>query len=231
MLSLTTYFCGPEFWQQCSWYDQIIIPLFSSLVPASNLQMLPRMRNADCVVLAACFGFAQEICLKMAFVIGDYGRQALFDVLPALLVSIATLIIGYCDSTIWLDMPRTSMHLVAALMVEMVTELMRMHISDEKFLPLQRWLIAPLLILAVIVMTTTAFGVGTPFFVGDYLLIYTTAACTYVMMKFCIVIDEICRVLNIWCFDITTPRKQQYYAHETPHQYLSSTGNGEAKCE
>ena len=232
MLSLTTYFCGPEFWHQFSWFDQALQPLFSSLLPSSNLEMLPRMRNADIVVLAACFGIFQEILLKMAFVIGNYGRQALLDVLPALIVSIATFVIGYCDPSIWLDIPRTSLHLVAALMVEMVTELMRMHISEEKFQPFSRWLIAPLLVLTVLVVTMTCFGAETPSWVGDYLTAYSTAACTYVLMKVCIVVDEICRVLNVWCFDIVTPRKQQYYAHETPHNYLTSTGgSGQAKSE
>lgn len=229
MLSLTTYYCGPQFWHDQSWYDAVVLPILSKVLPSTYLGSLPILRNADLVVLASCIGFFQEMLLKMTFTIGKYGYQAFLDVLPVMAVSIATLVIGYYDRNIWLNMPRTSLHLVAALIVEMVTEMMRMHISQQKFRPFGRWLIAPLLILAAIIVASNANGFATPSWIGNYVMIYTAAACTYLFMKLGIVVDEICRVLNIWCFDIVTPRKQQYYVHETPHQYLSTNGGEHLK--
>jgi len=41
----------------------------------------------------------------------------------------------------------------------------------------------------------------------DVLLVYASAAMGYLALKFAVVIHEVSTILNIWCFDITTPRK------------------------
>ena len=207
MLSLTTYMYGPEYWISHSWCDDFLFPMISAtqLVSPESLNSI-QLRNADLLVLVAFLGFVHEMVSKSASVIRTFGMQAFLDILPFYGVSLATLVIGYCDKNIWVDMPRTSLHLIGCLMVEMVTELMKAHISAQKFQPFQRWINLPLLVLAGIVVRTTMLGQETPSWTKDYLIIYSTAACTYFAMKLAIVIDEICRVLNIWCFDIVTPR-------------------------
>jgi len=207
MLSITSYMYGSDWWLSQSIWSNFLLPMLSSmkLIPADYLDSL-RWRNADLMVMLACLGFVQEVVSKSTSVIGTYGFQAFCDVLPFCAVSLATFVIGYCDETIFQKNPRTSLHLIACLLVEMVTELMKAHISAQKFEPLQRWINLPLFFLATVVLGADLLGQETPAWTNDYLIIYATAACTYFGMKLVIVIDEICRVLTIWCFDIVTPR-------------------------
>jgi len=59
-------------------------------------------------------------------------------------------------------------------------------VPEQKIISLQRWLS-----------------------LREFLLIYTTAVWVYVVLKITFVFNEICSLLNIWCFDITTPRRPQ----------------------
>lgn len=207
MLSLTTYFYGPEFWQSQSMFQTILVPILSAtqIVSAEYLDTIA-LRNADVLVIVAGMGFIQEILGKSASVMRTFGSRAFLDILPFYGVCLATLVVGYCDKHIWLDMPRTSLHLIGCLVVEMVTELMLAHITAQKFQPFQRWINLPLLVLTGIVVRTTTLGQETPAWTSDFLTIYATAACTFFAMKLAIIIHEICQVLNIFCFDIVTPR-------------------------
>jgi len=209
LLSLTTYLYGPEFWHSSSWYD-LVVSIVTYILPitesADSVEHF-RIRNADVVVLTASIGICREAFSKFISVSRKYGGHAMLDMLPFFAVSFATLLIGWCDKTVWLEIPRTALHLVACLMVEMVSELMRAHISNQKFQPIKRWLSFPLLALTVNILARAAIGLEKPLWTQGFLTIYTTAAWTYLGMKLIIIIDEICRVLNIWCFDIVTPRR------------------------
>ena len=205
MLSLTTYFYGPQFWQGYSAFDQVILPILSLVVAPEMAQSL-RIQNCTLQGLVTFVGISQEVILKSLHVSRKYGIHSLRDSAPFFAVSFATLLIGWCDKGIWIELPRTSLHLYACLSVEMVTELMRAHIAHQKFEPFRRWINYPLFLFAAVVVICTALGYEKPSWTKDYITIYTTAACTYLAMKLAIVIDEICRVLNIWCFDIVTPR-------------------------
>lgn len=207
LLSVTTYVYGPEFWvsKNTVVMDSILVPLLSAF-GVVDLDWARELRNADLLVIVATLGFVHEMASKTTFVMKTFGRQACLDILPFYGVAVATLVIGYCDKRVWSNVPRTSLHLISCLVVEMVTALMLAHISAQKFEPFQRWINAPLFVLAGVVLWATLTGQETPTWTSDYLIIYTTAACTFFAMKVTIIIDEICRLLNIWCFDIVTPR-------------------------
>ena len=191
LLSLTTAIYGPAFWQSTS---------FSDAVP-----FLPRFRNSDIQVAIACFGFLQEILLKANMVARKYGKKTLLNLLPFALLLFSTLLIGYLDLEIWLRMPRTSVHLCSGLFVEMTTQIMLDHITEEIYQPF-RWTLLPMLLLLVLV-GTTQLSAGTS--TDHYILVYASALWTYLFWKIKLVIHEICSVLSIWCFDIITPRSKQ----------------------
>lgn len=217
MLSLTTYLYGCQYWQSYTIYEQFLEPI---LLETQFTTSLPKMRNGDFVVLASCIGFVQETILKSISVIYQYGIQALWDLVPFISVMISTLILGYIDPNIWLHQPRTTLHLMACLIVEMVTELMRAHISDEKFQPFQRWCILPLIVLTIYIVVANIMGATeVPAWIDDYLMIYTSAAWMYLIMKLCVIVNEICHLLNIYCFDIVTPRR-------CPRRTVSISNNG-----
>ena len=152
-----------------------------------------------------CFGFLQEILLKANMVARKYGKKTLLNLLPFALLLFSTLLIGYLDLEIWLRMPRTSVHLCSGLFVEMTTQIMLDHITEEIYQPF-RWTLLPMLLLLVLV-GTTQLSAGTS--TDHYILVYASALWTYLFWKIKLVIHEICSVLSIWCFDIITPRSKQ----------------------
>jgi hypothetical protein len=87
----------------------------------------------------------------------------------------------------------------------MTTQIMLDHITKETFRPF-RWAILPMvLLLALIGTDQLSAGSST----DDFLLIYASALWAYLLLKMKLVINEICMVLQIWCFDITTPRSRR----------------------
>jgi len=40
-------------------------------------------------------------------------------------------------------------------------------------------------------------------------MLYAAASAMYLAMKTAVLVDEICAVLDIWCFDIVTPRRKR----------------------
>jgi len=191
LLSFMTALYGKEFWLSTSWTDSI------PFLPTT-------LRNADLQVMIACIGFLQEIVLKSNLVTTTYGYKTLLTLIPFAVLLGTTLGIGYLDMQVWLRMPRTSVHLCSALFVEMTTQIMLDHITKETFRPF-RWAILPMvLLLALIGTDQLSAGSST----DDFLLIYASALWAYLLLKMKLVINEICMVLQIWCFDITTPRSR-----------------------
>ena len=222
LTSLTTCLYGLDFWQGTSWYDSIVGPYMVPLLPAFVQAWIPQggLRNCDIQALMACGGFVQETFLKTISVTRRYGTGALLNMLPFVTLSVTSLVIGACDADVWIRMPRTTLHLWSALFVEMCAQLMLDHTTHERFNP-YRWTLAPLVGLAVMVVSKQwQAGPETDMF----LLMYTTALWSFLLCKMTIVIHEISTVLNIWCFDIVTPRKQNMslvdngYATERKHQ-------------
>jgi ethanolaminephosphotransferase len=199
MLSLASYVLGYSFWHRTDWYDSML-----SILPASLSSILEvySFRNCDLLVMAAAVGFAQEIVLKSIFVTGKYGARSLANLIPFAALSLGFLVIGIVQPDIWLRIPRTSLHLSMILFVEMSTQIMLAHITEQQFNP-WRWHLLPLVGLILVV----SFGMLEPGSVtDDWLLAYASGIGVYLTMKIVVVIHEICAVFNIWCFDIVTPR-------------------------
>eukprot|EP00980_Cylindrotheca_fusiformis_P027949 scaffold22574_cov125-Cylindrotheca_fusiformis.AAC.2 len=196
-LHMTTYFKGISFWHGTEWYDVV-----KSLVPSVVLPDQP-MRNMDIVVLATLLAGLQEMILKVTQVTKKYQGSA-FSLVPFITFFLSFLVIGCTDPTVWQSNPRTGLHLSMVLFVEMTTALMLAHMTNQKFVWF-RWQLLPLVGLA----TTLAVSGDSmdPEVIKYWLGAYTWSIAAYLLMKTVLVIQESCNVLNIWCFDIVTPRR------------------------
>jgi ethanolaminephosphotransferase len=227
LISLASYFYGPEYWHSHSWWNSLAESLQSDVISVPLLSQI-NLRNADLVILASLVGFVQEIGTKVFFVMKSFGLKCAWTLLPFATLVGCFIIIGATsiDSSrnmsemLWLRMPRTSLHLCAALFVEMVTDLMLRHITSQQY-PSFRWILSPLVLLSLwmIFVKRSEYLTHT----NDFLLIYTAAAATFLLMKMILVIHEICIVLDIWCFDIVTPRSTRTAAGSTTE--TQSNGN------
>lgn len=215
LMSLTSWYCGPQYWQQRDWWNKFVQLSLPTLLPVTWLSP-DGLRNADLLVLASSIGFIQEILLKIKFVVRVYGYKTLWGLLPFATLLLCSLLVSWFDIDVWLNMRRTSLHLCAVLFVEMTAELMLAHISGQQYRPV-RFILLPLVILTVAIVSgyLTA-GQQT----NDILLAYTSGAAVFLFMKAAIVIHEICVLLNVWCFDIVTPRRR-----------VRTTGNGHINKE
>ena len=190
ILSFISYWLGSQYWQQTDWFDT-----FDSIFPTTfSLQL----RNCDFIVIFVALGIFQEIILKSIAVAQKYKRSGQ-DLVPLFVLSFCYLIIGLIDPNVWFAIPRTSLHLAMTLFVEMSTELMLSHVTAQSFNP-WRWQVVPLIGITIWV---AIFGNSE---VLQYWIIgYTWSMGAYLTMKCVCVINEICDVLEIWCFDIVTP--------------------------
>jgi ethanolaminephosphotransferase len=195
LLSLTTCFY-PDFWQSTSLSDALRLQqLFSS-----------PLRNADIQVSLAVFGMFQELVAKTALVSKRYGVQTIVTQAPLWILIVLFLM----NTNLWESMPRTALHLCSGLFVELVTQLMLDHITDQPFHTVRRCLVLlPLLILTVMAASTTQeeteyAGIVS---ISTFWLMYTTALWTFLVCKIRWVVHEICCVLDLKCFDITTKPK------------------------
>lgn len=207
LLSFTSWWYGPMFWQGTEWCDTLrtILPIPNDL----------RIRNCDIVVIAASIGFAQEILIKTSLVTRRYS-SSMVNLLPFFVLSSCYFLIGYWAPTIWLSLPRTSLHLAMLLFVEMSTELMLAHVTAQSFSPWRRWQLIPLVVLTILV------GLGR---IDDqengakndliqyWIVAYTLSLASFLLFKIVFVIREICNTLQIWCFDIVTPNTSPSTIH------------------
>lgn len=214
LTSLTTCVFGLGFWQGTLWYDTWVEPYLVPILPGFLVKWIPQggLRNSDIQVIMACGGFVQETLSKTISVTRTYGARALLTTIPFCTLMVATFCIGACDPDVWSRMPRASLHLCSGLFVEMCSQLMLDHTTKEPYQPF-RWVLAPLVILAVMV-ASHQWEAGPQ--TDEFLVIYASALWAFLLFKITVVIHEICCVLNIYCFDIVTPRKastQMYAGH------------------
>lgn len=203
LLSLTSFIYGPALWQQHFIWQSYLLPVLERLLPSAVVP-LHSMTNAELQVLFANVLIGQEVIFKSIFVSRKFGRVAFWQLMPFFVWWGSFLVIGFADQDVLLDMPRTTMHLVATLLVEMVTTLMLDHVTHQPYHVRGRWLLLPLIFLAYAVFSGIWSAGPTT---QQFLLVYTTAAMTFLTFKICLVIHELCLVLNIWCFDIVSPRQ------------------------
>jgi len=223
LMSLTSWYYGSQFWHQHTWWTNLLQPHLSKIMPSLADVML---RNCDILVAISLIGFFQEVVTKVSSVGRQYGTQVLCNLLPfATLIACSTTICHF-NINIWLQAPRVCLHLCAVLFVEMTTALMLSHMSQETYQWL-RWPLVPLVVFAA------ALGLGYTTDTRsciDFLLIYVSSIAAYLSFKFVIIIQEICTLLNIWCFDITTPRKRQFVT-ANPSQHSVVSTNHRVKVE
>jgi ethanolaminephosphotransferase len=209
--SFTTAVLGRSFWTTSSWYNGIFRPLLPSSSAVKKIFFLGT-RNVDLEVWLAGVGFVQEIMLKTLHIIRRYGLATLINLVPFLILVSCTLAIGLYDRDIWLRMPRTTLHLCSGLFVNMATQLMLDHITDQEFYPFKQVVVLLPLILLTKWTTLDGFDLVDT---DEFLLVYATTIWTYIFLKFKVVIFEICAVLKIRCFEINyAPTVRRRSAHQ-----------------
>lgn len=218
-LSLTSAIKGAEFWHGTEGFDAVVAPYILPHLPAAlaTSSYIPEdgVRNCDMIALMTVLALTREVLTKTCTTCRRYGLAApLLNLAPFVALAAGALYIGATDPAILVRQPRTCLHLIAALFVEMVTQLMLDHMTAEKFRAARPALV-PLGALALLVSPVmrgggAGAGGGVPALsdaaVDDYVLAYAVGVGVYLSMKIRIVIHEICAVLGIWCFDIVTPR-------------------------
>lgn len=206
MLSITTFMYGVSTWHGTMMWDTIsqylpeIISKFimEDIGPYLFIQEngTSIIRNLDVVCMATILAFAQELLLKSITVV-KYTKSisSLKSLLPFMTLAGFSSYTIYYNPNLFIEHPRTCLHLSSLLFTEIVTQLMLDHITNAAY-----------------VCYRTVFF---PFFMflicnddesySQVLFAYTVGMTVYMSMKVRIVIWEICQILHIWCFDIVTP--------------------------
>jgi len=211
-LSFISFLWGPMYWQTTSVIDGILSSdVFTSLIGEDGINssfsfLIGRVRNMDLIVLASVFGLVQEVSLKMLSVSRKYGIQALWTTVPNFVMIVSTLVMVCSDSTLMLRRSRTVMHLIAGLFTEQTTQLMLDHVVEEPYEVLKRYSLFPQILLALVMVFNNQEGM---LFLSSEILdrilfVYTAGLWVYLVFKIRIQIFEICDVLGIYCFDITS---------------------------
>lgn len=207
--SFVSWWYGRSFWHGTEFYDSL-----SLYVPDVLLEIVGRMssllgislpmQNYNIIVLATMLSAIREVTTKIVGVMMKYGLKTTKDLAPIIALMTLSLLIVKTDSEVFMRNERCCIHLVAMLFVEMVTRLMLDHTSGEKFQPFRKVLV-PLFLIHCIV--------GDMYFmysqVDRFIWWYTAFLFVYSAFTFKIVINEICDLLGIWCFDIVTPKKKK----------------------
>jgi ethanolaminephosphotransferase len=193
VLSFSAWYSGPHIWQQRQAWTAVLFSWYHS----EGLRLL------ELLFLVGAPIFLLEIVRTTVRLAQQYGTQKVLQVFsPFLCLASCTLMIGFIDCDVFLRVPRTLMHLICALFVEMTTHLMFSHMTKQPYDGF-RWTLLPLLFL------TTAVGTGkmeASTSTDLFLFAYAAAAITWTVTKIAVVLHEFCYILQIWCFDITTPR-------------------------
>eukprot|EP00956_Cyclotella_meneghiniana_P023024 scaffold44163_cov65-Cyclotella_meneghiniana.AAC.2 len=211
-LSFISFLWGPMYWQTTSVIDGILISgVFTSFIGEGGGDnsfsfLIGRVRNMDLIVLASVFGLVQEVSLKMLSVSHKYGIQALWTTVPNFVMIVSTLVMICSDSTLMLRRSRTVMHLIAGLFTKQTTQLMLDHVVEEPYEVLKRYSLFPQILLALVMVYNNQNGA---LFLSSEILdrilfVYTAGLRVYLVFKIRIQIFEICDVLGIYCFDITS---------------------------
>ncbi|KAG7373461.1 CDP-alcohol phosphatidyltransferase [Nitzschia inconspicua] len=201
LLSLTSFVCGSDYWQQSDWQQSLEATLGVSLSSLTGTDI--HLRNCDFVILASSIGFLQEIVWKALTVTRQYKQPAVQSLLPFACLAACFWILGVQQPQLLLENPRTSLHLAMILFVEMSTELMLAHVTSQPFYPWRRWQLLPLIVMTVWTMQMPSNAEAT--LLQYFLTAYSWSIGSYLVMKSVLVVHEICNVLQIWCFDIVMP--------------------------
>lgn len=193
-LHLTTFVKGTAFWHGSGFYDSL-----KSFLPF-DIPFDQPLRNMDFIVIFTLMGGLQEIALK-TIQVNKKHPGSLSGLFPFVVFASSFILMGWKDLNVWLSIPRTGLHLAMVLFVEMTTALMLAHMTNQKYEWL-RWQQLPLVALTIAML---AFDIDADL-LKYWISAYAWSMGSYLVMKAVLVIQECCTVLNIWCFDIVTPR-------------------------
>jgi ethanolaminephosphotransferase len=200
--SLISFIWGVQYWHETSWFDRFIEPYSSKLLPSTVSSIIPDygIRNVDLIFYICVVWLIQEETLKIYQVARKYGASSLKNLLPYIFLMASSTYIGAYYPEFLARNTRVCLNLVSALFSEMVIQLMLDHMSKEPYTPYRLTLI-PLVVLIIMLHINLLSDT----IVDEYVLTYAVVAWTYLLMKVRFIINEMCTLLRIWCFDIHTP--------------------------
>jgi len=185
-LNLVTLWFGLE------WWDEIAFRGISN-------------REVSLYIATACC--TQELISKMFVMTQRYGLKGPLSTLAPYLLLVTCWILSY--DVVWY-IPRTVLHWNAALAVDIATEIMMAHVTESKPAVWTFCNFQILLLVATGVLWRLGILHGTlRSAIMDLSLptILSSITCTFVVTKLTILANEIAHVLNVWIFDIVSPRR------------------------
>jgi|MDSW01.3.fsa_nt_gb ethanolaminephosphotransferase len=212
----STAYLGVEYFHETDWYDYFFGPYFVDQLPENIADsILPRdgslPRNCDIVAVIFILGIGRELVYRTVWMANSYGSSSLIEVLPMALLCASPLLLGMgSDETggVLSRCPRTCLHLISALFVEAVTQLMLDSMTTGVFRGLRPCQV-PLIILTILLWA----GLGpAPATLDNLILAYAAGMTAFLAMKFRVIVHEICDLLKIYCFDIVTPHTKKKLA-------------------
>ena len=195
-LSLFSGLLGQEYWHGTDVFDKI-----ASFLPLSKLTSVP-VKNYDIIVCLTLITLTKEVTEKLFFVTRGYGLKSLKNFLPISALMVFTFQVVYNDNGIFVRNQRTCFHFCACIFVDMTTNLMLDHMTKQKYNP-ARLCLAPLILLHPLS------EIATEVQVDRFILASSIAIFCHVSRNVIAVIDDICNILGIWCFDIITPHPEK----------------------
>jgi len=208
IISFTSFVYGVTYWHQTTiwdnmaqflmpdWLSQMVFESFGGLFQQNN--EIVAIRNLDCVCIALILIFAIEVFSKLSTVIrSTKSYSTLLSLLPLLtLVTLSSLVVIH-NPNIFLQNPRTCLHLSCLLFCEIDTQLMLDHMTNQEHQP-YRLCLLPILCFFLLPKNDDLSQYS-------FLLLYTIGMAVYMGMKVRLVIWEMCHAMRIWFFDIVTP--------------------------
>ncbi|GMI49056.1 hypothetical protein TrCOL_g4051 [Triparma columacea] len=216
-LSGISFVHGPQVWHSYSFWDwafpmipaqaaEYIEPasvyLASWLNPLSTPSNFKGLCNYELLISLAAACAIQEMTLKSISVVHKYGFSPLLNLFPFLSLCITSLIVGTNLPGVLESNLRSCMALFGLIFVDAVTALMLAHMTDKELNKIRLIQIPSYVIAARVLLGSLKDGEQASLTV----LVYLSAAATFTLFRFTIIIAEITECLGIWCFDITTPR-------------------------
>lgn len=203
-LSLVSFWYGRGYWHNTQWFDTIFVSwlpttIHQYIVPAGN-----GVTNYKMVVWCAVISGIREICERIFIVTKSHGPWAITNLFPIISLSGLTFGIPYIDLSVLVRNPRICLHLCSCLFVEMTTALMLDHIGQTKYQP-RRAALIPSFVIILALNGGKDNGLLSDEDLDRYLLIYTVTVIVSTSLKCMILINEICCVLGVYCFDIISP--------------------------
>jgi hypothetical protein len=210
---------GPQVWHSYSFWDRVS-PLFpppaashiesaasylaSWLNPLSTPTNFKGLCNYELLITLAALCAIQEMVLKSISVVHKYGFRPLLNLFPFASLCVASLIVGSNLPGVLEANLRSCMALFGLVFVDAVTALMLAHMTGKELNKLRVIQMPAYLLVGQILLGNLQDGEQASLSI----LLYLSAAATFTLFRFTVIIAEITECLGIWCFDITTPRNE-----------------------